>query len=180
MKDTIIYDIFHFFRSYFLGATICAILVGVGYIFYCYRQGRLRTKVLKGVVISMFAAYCYIVLGITLLSREQEAYRVIKLLPFSTFGWNSVAVKYIVENILLFVPFGIFANLLWQKRLTAKYFVWIAMISSMGIEFFQYITGRGRVETDDVILETNIHACAQGNKETGSDKEFFSDVEHWT
>lgn len=152
--NTIIYDIFHFFRSYFLGATICAIVVGAGYFFYCNRRGRDEKHVLRGVVISLFAAYCYIVLGITLLSREQEVYRVIKLLPFSTFEWNPVAAKYIVENILLFVPLGIFANLLWQKRLTVKYFVWIAMISSMGIEFFQYITGRGRVETDDVILNT--------------------------
>ena len=146
-------DILYFLHSYYRGAIICALLLG-GYVFGFYRCGILRKDVTRAILYSMFAAYCYIVLGITLLSREQEAYRVIKLLPFSTFEWNPVAAKYIVENILLFVPLGIFANLLWQKRLTVKYFVWIAMISSMGIELFQYITGRGRVETDDVILNT--------------------------
>lgn len=153
----VLHDICYFFQFYFWGALVCALVIGAGYRFYYHKQGIYkigRVQVLRGLCYSLFGAYLYIVLGITLLSRELEVYRVIKLLPFSTFGCNPFAMKYVVENILLFVPFGMFAWLLWQKKVSVKRLAQLTAFASIGIELMQFFTRRGRVETDDVMLNT--------------------------
>ncbi len=155
--NSILHDILYFFQSYFLGASVCALLVGVGYRFNYYKQGIYkieRTQILRGLCYSLFGSYLYIVLGITILSRELEIYRVIKLLPFSTFAWNPVSMKYVVENILLFVPFGMFGWILWKENVSVKGLAKLAVVASISIELLQFFTRRGRVETDDVMLNT--------------------------
>ena len=155
--NSILHDILYFFQSYFLGASICALLIGAGYRFYYYKQGICRIgrmQILRGLYYSIFGSYLYIVLGITILSRELEVYRVIKLLPFSTFAWNPVSMKYVVENILLFVPFGMFVWTLWKENVSVKGFAKVSAVASIGIELLQFFTRRGRVETDDVMLNT--------------------------
>lgn len=153
----VIHDILYFFESYFLGASICGLLVEVGYIIHNCRQEiqkMKREQTLRGVLIFLFSAYIYIVIGITLLSREPQVKRVVQLFPFATFHWNCDAMKYVIENILLFIPMGVFIRILWYKRVTFKFLICIAIVSSIFIELLQYATRRGRMETDDVIMNT--------------------------
>ena len=55
--------------------------------------------------------------------------------------------KEILDNIWLFIPLGTVLYRLWPKR-----WIWVVpVVLSVGIEGFQYVTGLGTAELDDVI-----------------------------
>ena len=155
--EFLLYDILYFLKNAVCGAIICAFVASIVYMIYCYKQWiRMieRNRVFRVIVFSLFSAYLYIVIGITLLSREPGTKRIVKWILFSTFGANNYAMKYVIENILLFIPLGIFHRVLWDKCLTFRFRIQIAAISSVIIELLQYSTKRGRFEVDDIMLNT--------------------------
>lgn len=61
---------------------------------------------------------------------------------------------YALENIIMFVPFGILIP--WSVRMAKKFYICIplAMMLSFGIETAQYITERGFCQLEDLIMNT--------------------------
>lgn len=104
--------------------------------------------------ITGFVMYIVILLFITFLSRENGSSAVIDMELFSTWGINTRNNAYVVENVLLFIPYGFFcawaipgARKLWSCT-------WIGAMTTVVIEYLQLFTGRGRFQIDDVL--TNI------------------------
>jgi len=109
----------------------------------------------KMCVFALFGMYASYTISLTLSGREAGSRSGIPMLvPGSTiFTGNGISI-FSVENILLFLPFGLLVPILW------KYNRSIVRVSLMGfalsalIELTQLITGRGYFEIDDIILNT--------------------------
>lgn len=102
----------------------------------------------------VFGMYFALMMVITFLSRESGDSNGLDLRLFSTWGINKRNNAFVVENILLFIPYGFFGC--WASRRLRRFLPSLALGggTSLGIELLQLITGRGFFQIDDII--TNI------------------------
>ena len=73
---------------------------------------------------------------------------------FSTWGINDRNNAYVIENVLLFIPYGFLCG--WNFIGARNLFRCAALgaVTSFGIEWMQLMTGRGYFQIDDIL--TNI------------------------
>lgn len=107
----------------------------------------------------------YVIMYITLLSREPGTSSTIVFTPFYSFAAARQCPELYREmfmNVLLFMPLGIFlpfSTRQWETRwrnTIINYCVMILLIIlfSALIEYFQFITGCGNAEVDDIMCNT--------------------------
>jgi VanZ family protein len=108
----------------------------------------------RALLVALFAMYMFRVIVITILSRKPhlDIYTV-KLRSFETFTGSYNSIKWTIENILMFLPFGIFFKLIFRR--SNIFFAFSAgLLCSFGIEYTQYYTDRGSFEVDDLMTNT--------------------------
>ena len=107
-----------------------------------------------------FCTYLLIIFCITLLSREQGSTNKIDLVIGSTLKINTRNNAYVVENILLFIPYGF--CLAWRFGGRKKWIQNIGwgLVTTLSVECTQLITGRGVFQIDDIL--TNEIGCLIG------------------
>lgn len=101
-----------------------------------------------------FFMYLAIILCITFLSRENGSREGIDLNLFSTWGINDRNNAYVIENVLLFIPFGFvcpWAFKTFRNFLTCTLF---GAAVSTAIECLQLLTKRGYFQIDDILTNT--------------------------
>lgn len=108
----------------------------------------------KSTGIFFFAAYCFMVAAIALFTREPGTRTRVDLIPFSTFYNNPRSMAYIVENILMLIPLGIFLPMLMKVFRKGSRCLLAGFLCSALIECTQFITQRGFFQTDDIM--TNV------------------------
>lgn len=115
------------------------------------RKGRAPFSV---AALTLFFTYMSIMLCITFLSRESGSRKGIDLELFSTWGINERNNAYVIENVLLFIPFGFVCAWAFRsaRRLLAS--TALGLLTSLGIECMQLITQRGFFQIDDIITNT--------------------------
>ncbi len=101
--------------------------------------------------VALLGLYCYMVLGVTVLSRTKEAVYFFRLVPFSTWGTDTMSLKFWVENILMMIPFGILLYVLWMPFRKIYWSLFAGGLFSLIIESIQLFTRLGKFETDDII-----------------------------
>lgn len=109
---------------------------------------------------TLFFTYLIVVLMITFLSRESGTQTGLDLELFSTFGINKRNNAYVVENVLLFVPYGILSPLVLSCAESFFGCFLLGTVTSFGVELLQLITGRGYFQIDDIL--TNAAGSAIG------------------
>lgn len=104
--------------------------------------------------ITVFVMYIAVLLFITFLSRDGGNSKGINMELFSTWGINARNDAYVIENILLFIPFGFLCA--WTLPIARRW--WLCTLTgaltSLGIEILQLVTGRGFFQIDDVLTNT--------------------------
>ena len=116
-----------------------------------------------GLLLFLDGVFLYYLLHVTLLSRQIGFRREIVLLPFSGVDILSGDFHYVIENILLFIPFGIllYATLcVYGKKCDIKMVLLTSFLTSLSVETIQYIFSCGESETDDII--TNVLGAVIG------------------
>lgn len=153
MAEYIIKDLMSVFR-YLPYGLLAGIIVAIILSAINDRRVKKNKTPFSVVAITGFFMYIVVLLFITVLSREGGSSKGIDLKLFSTWGINTRNNAYVIENILLFIPFGALcawvipaARRLWSCTL-------IGAIVSLGIEFLQLITGTGFFQIDDVLTNT--------------------------
>ena len=106
-------------------------------------------------VFALLGIYFSYVISLTLSGREAGSRSGhINLQLFSTLGnqdnWKITG----IENILLFVPYGILVPILWRVYRRFWNLGLLAFITSTSIELVQLVTRRGYFELDDIVLNT--------------------------
>lgn len=156
MSDISNYMGIYFGRSLLLG-TIGAVALLV--ILLLVKKAKLykgtTARIIEKTIALFFGiVYGYMVFGITFLCREPVFEKKVSIVPFSSPLGNPRLWAYFVENIMMFVPYGIIIPILssyvekWYSCLI------LGMVSSILIEWGQYTTSRGKAQIDDVLLNT--------------------------
>lgn len=115
-----------------------------------------RKKGLVSVLpLAVYAMYLAILLVLTLFSREGgSSSGGMDLELFSTWGINTRNNAFVVENVLLFIPYGFVCC--WAFRWARNFFACalFGAATSVLVECLQLVTGRGYFQIDDIL--TNI------------------------
>lgn len=119
------------------------------------RRKKKQKPPVRWVPVTVFCVYMAVLAAITFLSRESGSRSgVLDLELFSTWGINDRNNAFVVENVLLFIPYGLFycwnASGRWKLLLCTLLGVFI----SLGIETMQLVTGRGYFQIDDIVTNT--------------------------
>ena len=124
---------------------------------YRMKRGKDTSPIMSSVG---FYTYLLIIFCLTLLSREHGSTSKIDLEIGSTLRINVRNNAYVVENILLFIPYGF--CLAWRFGCRNKWLINISIgvITTLAVEYTQLITGRGVFQIDDIL--TNIAGCILG------------------
>lgn len=117
---------------------------------------------LKSSQFILFLLFFYLtfILYLTILSRPSGSRTGVDLMPFATLSDSLAGNIYAAENILLFIPFGVIYFFLPLAGKRASQCRMTGFTISISIELVQYITKRGYLQTDDVIL--NVLGCYIG------------------
>lgn len=99
----------------------------------------------------MLGFYCYVLIGITVLSRDKINSYIIRPIPFSTWGTDQWHLTLWVENILMLIPMAVFLYILWKPFRKVGCAVSIGFLFSFTIECIQLLTQLGKFETDDIM-----------------------------
>ena len=101
------------------------------------------------------------ILTVTYFSREiGSAGEIIDLKLFSTWEINVRNRAYLVENLLLFMPFGACFGIAYGKKPILWHVFLVGFVTSLGIETMQLITKRGIFQLDDIL--TNVLGAVAG------------------
>lgn len=121
-----------------------------------FRNGEERKKGFsQAVPIVVFAMYLAILLVITFFSRESgSSVGGVDMQLFSTWGINVRNNAFVVENVLLFIPYGFLYS--WAFRWGRSIFrcTLFGALTSMLVEYFQLLTERGYFQIDDILTNT--------------------------
>ncbi len=100
---------------------------------------------------SAYMMYVVIILCITFLFRESGSRIGIDLDLFSTWGINDRNNAYVIENVFLFIPYGIMCA--WAFPTLRRFFpcAMIGLATSIAVECMQLYTGRGFFQVDDIL-----------------------------
>ena len=160
MIQLIIKDAFFVLAEFFPFAMVCGgILLTIAGLTQCIHRKQVMSKVFMSsprgyLLLYLFFVYLTMVLAITVLSREQGSRIGITLEIFGTFSSSIYTNIYPVENVLMLIPFGFLLPLIWCKFRRLLWCMSSGVLLSLLIELMQYITQRGFVQTDDVIMNT--------------------------
>lgn len=103
-------------------------------------------------ILFMLFLYLAFLLYLTILSRPAGSRTGVDLMPFSTISFQLEGNIYAIENILLFLPFGFIMNKLFAGKRGYGICMISGIILSGTVELVQYLTQRGFLQTDDIIL----------------------------
>ncbi len=100
----------------------------------------------------IFYVYGFLVVSITLLSRPPGSREGVSLKLLGTLTHNIYGDRYLVENVILFIPLGFMLPLLWKGFYIVYRSIGIGLLCSISIEICQHITRRGYLQLDDIVL----------------------------
>ena len=131
------------------------ILVGIPVIAFLIctlcKMGKCQNKKPAAMLpVVFFGFYLAMMFVITFLSRESGSRNGMDLKLFSTWGINTRNNAYVVENVLLFIPYGFFSSLAFVRLRRFFASLFLGTVTSLGIECMQLATGRGFFQTDDI------------------------------
>lgn len=117
--------------------------------------GRRKRKIKEIFLLIAFGMYLALMLVITFLSRESGSTPgEVDLKLFSTWGINTRNNAFVIENVLLFIPYGFLGCLAYTRLQNLFSCVLLGALTSMAVECLQLVTARGYFQIDDIL--TNI------------------------
>lgn len=116
---------------------------------------RIRFQIsVNGLCRVLLLVYLLVLLQTALFSREPGSRYSLDLTLFETWGRSAVSRAYFIENILMYLPFGILAPACFRKLERPWVCVLTAFASSVLLEWIQLLTHRGYCQLDDVVTNT--------------------------
>lgn len=119
-----------------------------------------KIRFYKALYVMLFWTYITAVVFITLLSREPGSRGGMSFDLFSTWGSSKTSRAFVLENILLFIPFGFLLPLVFRPARHIRIMLLMAVLYSSAIEITQVYTGMGYGQIDDII--TNVLGAGIG------------------
>ncbi|MCC8126272.1 MAG: VanZ family protein [Clostridiales bacterium] len=115
---------------------------------------RRKVRCRRWALVSVWVTYLIVLLIQAFFSREPGSRTGIDLHLFETWGTTVQAHAYVVENVLMFVPFGVLLPQIFERQRSVFVCTLTGCVCSMALEFFQLMTQRGHCQLDDVVMNT--------------------------
>lgn len=123
--------------------------------------GRRKREIKEIFLLIAFGMYLAIMLVITFLSRESGSMPgAVDLKLLSTWGINARNNAFVIENVLLFIPYGFLGCLAYERLRDFFSCALLGALTSMTVECLQLVTARGYFQIDDIL--TNIIGTVVG------------------
>lgn len=113
-----------------------------------------KSEPLRDLLLFLIIVYAAVLLKLAFFSREPGSRTTVDLTLFNTWGTTMQAHAFFVENIIMFIPFGILIPTAFPVMRNIFVCTLTALACSLCLEMFQLITGRGFCQLDDVITNT--------------------------
>lgn len=120
----------------------------------CAKKNIMVCNKYKRIFWIFFLSYILIIFQTAFLSREPGSRKSISLTLFETWGNGIHNHAFFIENIIMFVPFGILTPILFFKMRKVQCCVLSGFLCSCTIEIMQLLTQRGYCQVDDVLTNT--------------------------
>lgn len=124
---------------------------------------KLNRQKLLSILLFADGFFLYYMLYVTLFMRSIGSRREVELLPFTDPALINGDFHYVMENVLLFIPFGILLYMTlraYGRKCSMRTVLSASFLTSVSVEFLQYVFACGKSEIDDVI--TNIAGALIG------------------
>ena len=108
----------------------------------------------KKYVWTLILIYAIVFINVGFFSREPGTRTDVSLKLFETWGNSMVAHAYFVENIIMFIPYGVLLPVAFKRIRNILVCAGSACLTSCTLEVVQHITGRGYAQIDDVLTNT--------------------------
>lgn len=118
------------------------------------RRVRRQKQPFSVISVTTLLMYLFIMICITFLSRESGSSNGIDIELFSTWAINTRNKALVVENILLFVPYGFLFPIAVPRYRSLLSVLLVGLDTSLLIECMQLITARGFFQIDDILTNT--------------------------
>lgn len=113
-----------------------------------------KSEPLREFLLFLIIVYAAVLLKLAFFSREPGSRTTVDLTLFNTWGTTMQAHAFFVENIIMFIPFGILIPTAFPVMRNIFVCTLTALACSLCLEMFQLITGRGFCQLDDVVTNT--------------------------
>lgn len=113
----------------------------------------LKKQISVSAIWAALISYLYMVLVLTVLSRQPGSESAMRLIPFWSWreAFNNKYILYeIIDNIILFIPIGLLLSVLLHERRVFRS-IMFAFLYTLILELLQYIFEVGLFEFDDII-----------------------------
>jgi len=135
----------------FSGCIYCLVLIHMYVSARQFFPKRIVGDCIKVLAAIMLGFYCYVLIGMTVLSRDKINSYIIRPIPFCTWGTDQWHLTLWVENILMLIPMAVLLYILWKPFRKTRCAVGIGFLFSFTIECIQLLTQLGKFETDDIM-----------------------------
>lgn len=149
----VIKDVLNAFR-YFPQGLLIGLLVAIFLLLFNIHRKKAQKNRIPIIKSILYTIYIIVVLYLTLFSREAGSRDAVSLTVFGTITATPRAYSYVIENILLFVPWGILLPLLIRRCRNPILCTATGLAASLFIETTQLLTHRGFFQLDDLIMNT--------------------------
>jgi len=160
MFQYIVNDLGNYITTFFWQSIVVGIVSGLAVWFYLKHQTKLgradlsdKKIMVKGLTFTLLMIYMFLIIGITLLCREPIFERELGLKLF-TYTRNDRQKAYLIENIIMFIPYGIMLPIPFHRFRVLNRAFMVGLASSVIIEITQFITMRGYAQLEDLVLNT--------------------------
>lgn len=102
----------------------------------------------------LFVIYAMVLLETAFFSREPGSRNSVDLTLFETWGHSAVSHAYFIENIIMYLPFGVLMPCCFSCMRSVGICVTAGFFSSVFLELSQLVTKRGYCQLDDVLTNT--------------------------
>lgn len=136
------------------------VILMIGYfVFKSFFQKKYTINLSKFIFIILLICWGIVVLGITTLNRPAMFAGQFNLSLLSSYvsSWNKWSVsefQLIIFNMLMFVPLGVLLPLIHKKNKSFSRVLVITIVFTLCIEIFQFVSGKGIFELDDLLHNT--------------------------
>lgn len=108
----------------------------------------------KKYIWTLILIYAIVFINVGFFSREPGTRTDVSLKLFETWGNSMIAHAYFVENIIMFIPYGVLLPIAFKRIRKIWMCVGSACLISCMLEVMQHMTGRGYAQIDDVMTNT--------------------------
>jgi len=135
--------------EYLSGAVLAGLISLIPAALLLFRKEKKRAA-----IFSLFEIYLIVALELVFFSRPPGSRTSVNMEILGTWGHGAQGNAYVIENIIMFVPWGVLLPLLAGQFRKAWFCTFTAFLASCSLEALQYLTQRGHCQLDDVLMNT--------------------------